>query len=89
MRGILGALHHHTSNILQGDLSMQKAYLGLDWIISLILAIIPVTNIVLGIVTRIQRKNWLGLILNIILAPIFYVIDLVTMIIARDVTILA
>ncbi len=68
---------------------MQKAYLGLDWIISLILAIIPVTNIVLGIVTRIQRKNWLGLILNIILAPIFYVIDLVTMIIARDVTILA
>lgn len=68
---------------------MQKAYLGLDWIISLILAIIPVTNIVLGIVTRIQRKNWLGLILNIILAPIFYIIDLVTMIIARDLTILA
>lgn len=68
---------------------MQKAYLGLDWIISLILAIFPVTNIVLGIVTRAQRQNWVGLILNIFLCPIFYVIDLVTMIVAKDLTVLA
>ena len=69
--------------------SKQKAYFGLSWIISLILAIFPVTNIVLGIVTRAMRGNWLGLILNIILAPIFYVIDLVTIILTKDLTVLA
>ena len=31
--------------------SSQKAYFGLDWIISLILAIIPFTNVIFGIVT--------------------------------------
>lgn len=70
-------------------MAQQKAYLGLDWVISLILAIIPITNVVLGIVTRIQRKNWIGLILNIILCPLFWLIDLVTMIINKDLTILA
>ena len=68
--------------------SSQKAYFGLDWIISLILAILP-TNVICGIVTRIMRQNWVGLILNIILFPIFYVIDLVTIIINKDLTILA
>lgn len=70
-------------------MARQRAYFGLDWIVSLILAIIPVTNVILGWVTRAQRKNWIGLILNIILAPVFYVIDLVTMIINKDLTILA
>lgn len=70
-------------------MARQRAYLGLDWIVSLILAIIPVTNVILGWVTRAQRKNWIGLILNIVLAPVFYVIDLVTMIISKDLTILA
>ncbi len=69
--------------------SKQKAYFGLSWIISLILAIFPVTNLVLGIVTRAMRGNWLGLILNIILAPIFYVIDLVTIILTKDLKVLA
>ena len=67
----------------------QKAYLGLEWIVSLILAIIPITNVILGIVTRIQRENWLGVILNIILAPLFWLIDLVTMILSKDLTVLA
>lgn len=70
-------------------MARQRAYFGLDWIVSLILAIIPVTNVILGWVTRAQRKNWIGLILNIVLAPVFYVIDLVTMIISKDLTILA
>ena len=65
-------------------MAKQKAYLGLGWIVSLILAIFPVTNIVLGIVTRIQRGKILGAILNIILAPIFYVVDLITIIVTRD-----
>lgn len=68
---------------------MQKAYLGLSWLVSLILAIIPVTNIVLGIVTRIQRGNILGAVLNIFLCPIFYIIDLITIILCKDVVVLA
>lgn len=67
----------------------SKAYFGLGWIISIILAIIPFTNVIFGIVTRAMRGQILGLILNIILAPIFYIIDLVTIIIFRDLTILA
>ena len=67
----------------------QKAYLGLEWIVSLILAIIPVTNVILGIVTRVQRGNILGAVLNFFIAPLFYIIDLVTMILSRDLTFLA
>lgn len=68
--------------------SSQKAYFGLDWIISLILAILP-TNVLCGIITRVMRANWLGLVLNIVLAPLFYIIDLVTIIVHKDLTILA
>lgn len=67
----------------------SKAYFGLGWVVSLILAIIPVTNLIFGIVTRAMRGNILGLILNIILAPVFYIIDLVTIIIKKDLTVLA
>lgn len=69
--------------------SSTKAYFGLSWIVSLILAIIPFTNVILGIVTRAIRGNWLGLILNIILCPLFYIIDLVTIIVSKDLTVLA
>ena len=67
----------------------SRAYFGLGWIISLILAIFPVTNLVCGVVTRAMRGNILGLILNIILCPLFYLLDLITMIVKKDVTILA
>ena len=67
----------------------SKRYFGLGWFVCLILAIIPVTNIICGIITRVQRGNILGAILNILLCPIFYLIDLVTMIISKDITVLA
>lgn len=70
-------------------MASTKRYFGLNWVICLILAIIPVTNIVCGIITRAQRGNVLGAILNFILCPIFYVIDLITMIISRDIVVLA
>jgi len=70
-------------------MAKQRAYLGLDWIISVILAIIPFTNIVCGIIVRIQRENWLGVILNIFLFPLFYFIDLITIILSKDLTVLA
>lgn len=66
-----------------------KRYFGLDWVICLILAIIPVTSIICGIITRAMRGNILGAILNLVLAPIFWIIDLVTMIVNKDITILA
>ena len=70
-------------------MASTKRYFGLNWVVCLILAIIPVTNIVCGIITRAQRGNVLGAILNFILCPIFYVIDLITMIISRDIVVLA
>ena len=70
--------------------SQEKAYLGLEWIVSLILAIIPFTNIVGGIITRVQRRKkgntLIWAVLNCIpfFWPFFYVVDLVSMIVNRD-----
>ena len=67
----------------------QKAYIGLGWIISLILAIIPITNIVFGIVTRIIRGHIIAAIFNFFLCFIFYIIDLVCIIVHRDLKVFA
>jgi len=64
-----------------------RAYFGLGWIVSVILAIFP-TNVICGIITRAMRGNILGVILNIIIAPIFYLIDLITIIVKKDITVL-
>ena len=62
----------------------NKAYLKQPFIISLILAIIPITNIVLGVVHRLGKGNILLVILNILLALIFYVVDLVSVVLNND-----
>ena len=67
----------------------SRAYFGLGWVISLILAIIPFTSWVLGVITRFSRGNILGGILNIPFGFIFWIIDLVTMITSKDITVLA
>ena len=67
----------------------EKAYLGLPWLISLILAIIPFTNIIGGIITRLQRGNLLMAVLNFFLFFIWYWVDLVSMILNRDIKWLA
>ena len=68
-----------------------KAYFGLPYIVSLILTIIPVTHWILSGVTRIMRGHVIAGILNLIpgINFVFWVIDLVTMITARDITIFA
>lgn len=69
---------------------MRKRYMGIDnKVITILLAIIPITNVVLGVITRVERKNWLGVVLNILLCPIFWLLDLVTIIANDDLTILA
>ena len=70
-------------------MAKSKAYFGLSWIVSVILAIIPVTNLVCGVVTRAQRGAWLGLILNLFLCPLFWIVDLVTLIVKKDIVFLA
>lgn len=67
----------------------QRAYLGLDWIISILLAIFPPTNVVLGVVTRVQRGKIVAAIFNLLLAPFFYIVDLLTIIFSKDLTLFA
>lgn len=58
-------------------------------ILNIILAIIPITNLILGIVKRAERKNWLGVVLNIIFCFVFYVVDLITIILDNQLKLLA
>ena len=67
----------------------SKGYFGMAWLLNVILAIIPLSNVIFGIVIRAMRGNILGAILNFILCPIFYVIDLITIIFTNDLKLLA
>ena len=67
----------------------KKNSYGFGRIVNLILAIIPITNLILGIVKRIQNKSYIGAILNFFLAPLFYIVDLITVIVADEIKLLA
>lgn len=59
----------------------RKDYFGLAWIVSLILAIIPVTSWVLGFITRFgEGKIVAGIIRAIFGFTIVWVLDLICMI---------
>lgn len=62
----------------------NKAYLKQSFIVSLVLAIIPITNIILGILFRLQKGKLVLAVLNFFLAPIFFVVDLVSVILNND-----
>ena len=70
-------------------MATKKASYGFDRIINIILAIIPITNIIFGVINRAKKGNWLGVILNIVLFFIFYWVDLVTVILYDDLRLLA
>ena len=70
-------------------MASKKTTYGFGRIINIILAIIPITNIILGVVKRAERKNWLGVILNIVLFFIFYWVDLITIVLYDDLRLLA
>lgn len=56
-------------------------YLGLGRFISIILALIPITSCILGIVTRFQEKKYVAAILRLILGwNIIYLLDLILII---------
>lgn len=62
-------------------MAAKKDYFGLSWIVSLILAIIPVTSFVLGVVTRFTEGKILAAILRLLLGwNIIYILDIVFMV---------
>lgn len=61
-------------------------YFGLDWIVSLILAIIPVTSWICGALTRITEGKIVAGILRLILGwNIIWICDLVCMILNKSI----
>ena len=57
----------------------NQAYFGLGRLVSIILAIIPITSLICGIITAIQNGSWLWAILRIFVGwNIFYIVDLIT-----------
>lgn len=61
--------------------SKKKDYFGLGRLLSIILAIIPVTSLILGIVTRFQEKKYVAAILRLVLGwNIIWLLDLILMI---------
>lgn len=70
-------------------MAKKRAYFGMGWLLSVIFAIIPVTNVLFGIINRVQRGKILGAILNFLIAPLFYIVDLITIIVSKDLSFLA
>ncbi len=59
----------------------QNDYFGLSWLVSVILAIIPVTSCVCGVLTRIKEGKLIAAILRIVLGwNIIWILDIVFMI---------
>ena len=69
----------------------NKDYFGLSWIVRLILAIIPITSVICGIVTRFQDGKTVAGVVRIIVAItgigslVLWVVDLVLMILNHSI----
>ncbi|MGN1201032.1 MAG: hypothetical protein ACI4R8_02055 [Candidatus Caccovivens sp.] len=67
-------------------MAKKSDYFGLGYVVSLILAIIPITSLICGIVTRIQEGKILAGILRLILGwNIIWICDLVLMIVSKHI----
>ncbi|MBE5757073.1 MAG: hypothetical protein E7342_04655 [Clostridiales bacterium] len=61
----------------------KQDYFGLSRIVSIILAIIPITSLICGVVTRFKEGHLIAAILRIILGwNIIYILDIVLMILS-------
>ncbi len=58
----------------------KSDYFGLDWIVSLILAIIPFTAWICGVVTRLQEGKIVAAIIRVFGGWLIWVVDLILMI---------
>ncbi len=62
-------------------MAKQKDYFGLEWIVSLILAIIPFTSWICGVVTRFKEGAIVAAIIRLIGGfTIIWAIDLISMV---------
>lgn len=67
-------------------MAKKSDYFGLSYVVSLILAIIPITSAICGIVTRIQEGKIVAGILRILLGwNIIYILDLIFMIMDKKI----
>ncbi|MBQ8291380.1 MAG: hypothetical protein IJX88_02565 [Clostridia bacterium] len=66
-------------------MASKKDYFGLDWIVSLVLAIIPVTAWFCGVVTRLQEGKIVAGIIRIFGGWLIWVLDLVCMITKKSI----
>ncbi len=61
-------------------MAKRKDYFDLSWIVSLILSIIPITSLVLGILTRLQEGKIVAAVLRLVLGwNIIWILDIVFM----------
>ena len=66
--------------------SKKSDYFGLDYVVSLILCIIPVTSLILGIITRINEGKIVAAILRLLLGwNIIWILDIVFMILKKKI----
>lgn len=64
----------------------KSDYFGLSYLVSVILAIIPITSMICGAVTRIQEGKIIAGILRIILGwNIIWLVDLILMIMSKHI----
>ena len=67
-------------------MAKKSDYFGLSWIVSLILAIIPVTSWICGAITRIQEGRIVAGIIRLLLGwGIIWILDLVFMICKKQI----
>ena len=63
----------------------KSDYFGLSWLVSLILAIIPVTAWICGVITRISEGKIVAGIIRIFGGAIIWVLDLIFMILGKHI----
>ena len=67
-------------------MAKKSDYFGLSWIVSLILAIIPVTSWLCGAITRFQEGKIVAGIVRLVFGwNIIYIVDLVLMIVGKHI----
>ena len=67
-------------------MAKKSDYFGLSWVVSLILAIIPITSWICGAVTRIQEGKIVAGILRLILGwNIIWILDIIFMIMKKQI----
>ena len=68
------------------NMATKNDYFGLSWIVSLILAIIPVTSWICGALTRFQEKKYVAALIRLIFGfTIVWVCDIIFMVLNKSI----